>query len=97
MTDSCVVLPTGAVYIRTRCWGRKWHPVGYGCEVVQFISVSSSYSLGDNCLSVCTQWMMLQFPYLDREYVTLPTASYHDDRLVVVNQLIHSLNYSPCS
>ncbi len=25
------------------------------CEVVQLISASSNYSLGDNCLSICSQ------------------------------------------
>ncbi len=45
-----------AAYMMTRCRGRKYHPVGYVCEVVQLIPVYSTYSLGDNSLSACTQW-----------------------------------------
>ncbi len=29
ITINCHVSPAGAVYIMTRCWGRKYHPVGY--------------------------------------------------------------------
>ncbi len=41
------------------------------CEVVQLISVSSSFSLGDNCLGVCIQWCEDLIAEQDNDSITL--------------------------